>query len=450
MDRILENFITALRCSGIRISVAETMDALHAAELSGYGDRGMLKDFLSASLAKSAAEKDIFEVCFSRFFSLDYITGDDSLPESEGLIPILQGQAPLTQMFISGDIGGLAMAFRGAGERADIRGIQSWTQKGLYMQRLFQELGMEGLNRDIQKLREIGGEDALNQATVMESMRDNLMERVKSLIERQLELYTGKRQYELSEAYMKNASLSALDERDLARIHKMIQRMVKHLKDRYSRRPRSARRGQLDFRKTFRRSISYGGMPFETRWKSKKIDRPEVVVICDVSRSVSNVVRFFLLILHSLNEVISRIRSFVFCSTLAEVSSLFEKYPLPEALDRLRSGSGVPIVLGRTDYGGAFLDFKNQYADCLSKMATVIILGDARSNYSDPQTDVLRFISERCKRLIWLNPETPSLWGSGDSEMKKYLPYCNIARECSTIRHLERVVEYLLRVHAGR
>ena len=77
----------------------------------------------------------------------------------------------------------------------------------------------------------------------------------------------------------------------------------------------------------------------------------------------------------------------------------------------------------------------------------MIILGDARNNYSEPQTEVLRFISERCKRLIWLNPETPSLWGSGDSEMKKYLPYCSIARECSTLRHLEKVVEYLLRVH---
>jgi len=448
LDRTLEDFITALRRSGVRISVAETMDALRAVELSGYGDRWMLKDFLSASLAKSMPEKEIFEVCFSRFFALDYITGNDSLLENESLSPILQGEAPLTQMFISGDVGGLAMALRAAGERADIRSIQSWTQKGLYMQRLFLELGLEGLNRDIRRLVEVGGQDALNQAKVLESMRDNLMERVRNLVERQFELYAARRSYELSEGYIRNARLSALDERDLARIHKIIQRMVKHLKDRYSRRPRAARRGHLDFRKTFRKSITYGGLPFDTRWKSKKIDRPEIVVICDVSRSVSNIVRFFLLILYSLNEVISRIRSFVFCTNLVEVSPLFEEYPLPEALDRLRSGAGIPILLGRTDYGGSFLDFRNQYSDCLTKRATVIILGDARNNYSEPQTEVLRFISERCKRLIWLNPETPSLWGSGDSEMKKYLPYCSIARECSTLRHLERVVEYLLRVHA--
>ena len=160
MDRTLENFITALRRSGVRISVAETMDALRAADLSGYGDRLLLKDFLSASLAKSMPEKEIFEVCFSRFFALDY----------------LQGEAPLTQIFMSGDVGGLAMALRAAGERADIRSIQSWTQKGLFMQRLFQELGLEGLNRDIRTLAEIGGQDAVNQVKALKSMRDNLME----------------------------------------------------------------------------------------------------------------------------------------------------------------------------------------------------------------------------------------------------------------------------------
>jgi hypothetical protein len=314
------------------------------------------------------------------------------------------------------------------------------------MQRLFQELGMEALGRDIQRLAEEGSPDSLSQVKALESMRDNIIARVSNLIERQLELYAAGRSDELFEGYIKNASLSALEERDLARIHKIVQRMIKRLKDRHSRRQKAARRGHLDFKKTLRQSLTYGGLPFDTRWKSKKIDRPEVIAICDVSRSVSNVVRFLLLILYSLNEYIPRIRSFIFCSNLVEVSPLFEKYPLQEALARLRSGAELPILMNRTDYGVSFLDFRDQYSDCLTKRATVIIMGDARNNYWNPRTEVFRFISERCKRLIWLNPETPSLWGSGDSEMKTYLPYCSVARECSTIRHLEKVVEYLLRV----
>ncbi len=404
-------------------------------------------DGCPAGGAKSLPEKKIFEVCFGSFFDIDHISEDNFPLERSGTSPVIQGAAFLTRAILAGDGGGLALALDEAAGSADIRNIQYPTQKGLYMQRLFQELGMEAFDRDIRKLAEEGEADALVQARILESMRDKIIERVSNLIERQLELYAARRSDEQFEGYIKKASLTTLEERDLARIHKIVQRMIRRLKDRHSRRQKAARRGHLDFKKTLRQSLTYGGLPFDTRWKSKKIDRPEVIAICDVSRSVSNVVRFLLLILYSLNEFIPRIRSFIFCSNLVEVSYLFEKYSLQEALARLRSGTDLPILMNRTDYGISFLDFRDQYSDCLTKRATVIIMGDARNNYWNPRTEVLRFISERCKRLVWLNPETPSLWGSGDSEMKTYLPYCNVTRECSTLDHLEKVVEYLLRVN---
>lgn len=306
---------------------------------------------------------------------------------------------------------------------------------------------MEELNRDIRLLTEEGGQDSLAQTRFLEIMRDALIERVRNRIQRQLDLYARQRVDDLTEGYLRNMHLSSLDTRDMIRILTIVQKMVKQLKDRYSRKQKAARRGRLDFKKTLRQSVTYGGLPFDVHWKSKKVDRPEIVAICDVSRSVSNVVRFFLLIVYSLNEAIPRIRSFTFCSNLVEVSHLFETFPLQEALARLKSGVGLPILMNRTDYGSSLCDFMDQYADALTKNTTVIILGDARNNYWNPRTEVLRSISERCKRLIWLNPETPSMWGSGDSEMKAYLPYCTMARECSTLRHLEKVVEYMLRVH---
>ena len=154
--------------------------------------------------------------------------------------------------------------------------------------------------------------------------------------------------------------------------------------------------------------------------------------------------RFLLLILYSLNEVISRIRSFAFCTNLVEVSACFGRHPVHEAISGILSGEGLPIVLRKTDYGRSLAEFKARHADCLSKRATVVILGDARSNFGNPRTDILRFVSERCKRLIWLNPESPLLWESGDSEMKKYRPYCTLVRECRTLHHLELVVGSLL------
>ena len=446
MDRTLENFITVLRRSGVRVSVSETMDAVRAVALSGYEDRQLLKDFLAVSLAKSQPEKQIFENCFDNFFSIEGLAGRNALSENQIVTPAEHLSAPLTQMLLSGSGGGLALAFREAALGAGIKDIQYPQQRGIYMQKLLQILGLAGLNEDIQKAAQ-GSSESAALATSLESMRDDLTRMARDLIDRQLDLYASKRSEEMLERQLNDTNLSTLEERDLIRIQVIVQKMVKRLKDRYSRRPKVARRGQLDLKKTIRKNIAYGGIPFDPAWKSKKIDRPEVVVLCDVSRSVSNVVRFLLLILYSLNEVISKIRSFAFCTNLVEVSSHFEKYAVHEAISKILSGDGLPIVLRKTDYGRSFTDFREQHSDCLSKRTTVVILGDARSNFGEPRTENLRFISERCKRLIWLNPEAPLRWGSGDSEMKKYIPFCALARECSTLYHLELVVGSLLRAH---
>jgi len=224
--------------------------------------------------------------------------------------------------------------------------------------------------------------------------------------------------------------------------------MVKRLNDLHSRRRKTSKRGWLDLKKTLRENVAYQGLLFDPRWRAKKIDRPDIVALCDVSRSVEAVARFMLLFLYSLNEAVARIRSFIFCSNLVEVSHVFEEYQVEEALVRLQRGFGLGLKFGGTDYGQVFRDFKKNWLDLLSNRTTVLILGDARNNYGDPQTDILRLIDERSKRLIWLNPEPPAFWGTGDSEMRRYLPHCFLAKECSTVNDLQRVVDFLLRTQA--
>ena len=444
MDRTLEQFVTVLRRSGVRVSVSETMDAVRAAALSGYEDRQLLKDCLAASLAKTRPEERIFENCFDLFFNVEGSNGANARSGNRIAMPADPAGAPLTQMLLSGSGSGLAIAFQEAALAAGIKDIQYPFQRGLYMQKLLQALGLNGLNEDIQNQAARGVPASAALAKELESLRDDLMDQARDLVDRQLDLYASRRYDEMLEMQLSHTNLSTLEERDLIRMQAIVQRLVKRLKDRYSRRPKVARRGQLDLKRTMRRNMVYGGIPFDPQWKEKRIDRPEVVVLCDVSRSVSNVVRFLLLILYSLNEVISKIRSFAFCTNLVEVSDCFGKYPVHEAISRILSGEGLPIVLRKTDYGRSLAEFKEQFSGCLSKRATVVILGDARSNFGNPRTDILRFISERCRRLIWLNPESPLLWFSGDSEMKKYRPYCTLVRECSTLYHLELVVGSLL------
>lgn len=444
MDRVLEDFVTALRLAGVRISVAETLDACSAAALVGYGNRLLLKDSLGAALAKSGREKDLFSDTFDRFFCEFPCTavvpergndapGDAPLPED-----------PLSRMLLQGDQASLAAALQEAARAAGIRAIRLPTQRSLYTVRILNALGLEGLDGTIRTFSGAGSGVSLAQADALQAARQELVDNVRQYVEQQLDLYGRGLVNEYLEDALRKTRLSHLEQRHFEKMGELIRRLVKRLNDIHSRRRKAARRGHLDFKRTLRHNIPYGGFLFDPKWKQRKLNRPDVLVICDISRSMMRLVRFFLLFLYGLNEEILRIRTFVFCSNLIDVSDVFERYPVEVAVDRLQQGTGLPIVMGLTDYARSLKDFRMQYMDLVTRRTTVLFLGDARNNNSDPEAHVLRDIYQRCKRLVWLNPEPRSFWGTGDSEMKRFLPYCHTVRECNTLDHLERVIGSIL------
>lgn len=446
MEQVLLDLITALRGSGVRISPSESMDAMKAAVLVGYEDRIILRDSLSASLAKSRHEKELFEACFDSYFSFDGFSNPEEEPPfpSAATTPDAQ-DSHLTRMLLSGDNTGLSISMREAAKKAKIKDIYFFTQKSLYVQRILKGMGIEGLNRDIESLSNNESSQTQQTAGALRQGRDLLFEKVKDFVEGQFSLFAASATEQILDKYLKDMKLSNLEQRDFHRMHAIIKRMVKPINDYHSRRRKRAKRGSLDLKTTLRENIAYQGLIFKPQWKTKKIDRPDMVVLCDVSRSVETVARFMLLFLYSLNEEIAKISSFIFCSNLVEVNHLFEKYDVDEALIRLQKGVGLGIHLGRTDYGQAFGDFKANWLDKVTNKTTILILGDARNNYGNPETGILSLLHKRGKRVIWLNPESPPFWGTGDSEMKRYLPFCSIARECSSVNHLERVVGVLFR-----
>ncbi|MBW1779799.1 MAG: VWA domain-containing protein [Deltaproteobacteria bacterium] len=445
MEQVLCDLISALRGSGVRISPSESMDAMRAAVLVGYGDRMVLQDALSVALAKSRREKEIFEACFDRFFSLDGFTA----PQSDAPFPSHatsgDSDAPLTRMLLSGDNPGLSMAMREAAQKENISQIYFFTQKSLYIQRILRGMGLEGLDRDIMRLSKEHGAPSAQKHGDLKAGREFLFEQVRDFVEQQFSMFAASSREEIMERYLRDMKLSNLEQRDYGRMHAIIKKMVTTLNDTHSRRKKRARRGLLDLKKSLRENIAFQGLIFKPRWKARKIDRPDMVVLCDVSRSVEAVARFMLLFLYSLNEEIAKIRSFIFCSNMVEVSHMFDEYDVDEALVRLQKGTGLGVYFGRTDYGQALRDFKEKWLDTVSHKTTVLILGDARNNYGSPETAILGLIHKRAKRVIWLNPESPPFWGTGDSEMTKYLPFCSVARECANVNHLERVISFLLR-----
>lgn len=446
MDRVLNNFIVSLRGAGVPVSVSESIDAAHALAISGYGDRQVVKSSLGATLAKSVAEKEIFEDCFERFFSFESLkspmppvreTGDDELPPD---------MPPIGGMIMEGDLGGVALAVRDAARAADLQSIRFFTQRGMFTARILQALNVDQLDRFVADLYRQGGGGASAAAQQLEQGRDALIDMVRRFVEEQYDIFARESTERIIERYLQDVRLTELEERHYERMHFLIRKLVKRMNERFSRRRRRAKRGALDFKRTLRAGMPHGGLLFETHWKKRRMNRPDVVILCDVSRSMSTVVRFCLLMLYGLNEVVARIRSFVFCSSLVEVSHVFESTPIAQAVERLRTGEGLDIHMGRTDYGSAFWDFTKRHLDAVTGKTTVIILGDARSNYGDPADELLQTIAERSRRLIWLNPETPPMWGTGDSEMRRYMRHCDLVMECNTLRHLERLVGVLVRI----
>ena len=446
MDRVLNNFILTLRGAGVPVSVSESIDAAQALAISGYGNRQVVKSSLAATLAKSATEKEIFDDCFERFFAYQAPTSDFASGQGNGGEPQPGEMPPIGGMIMEGDLGGVALAVRDAARSVDLQSIRFFTQRGIFTSRMLQALQLDQLDRFVADLYREGGTGAMAMARLLEQGRDALIDMVRRFVEEQYDIYARESAERIIERYLWDVRLTELEERHYDRMHFLIRKLVKRMNERFSRRRRRAKRGALDFKRTLRSNMHHGGLLFDTHWKKKRVNRPDVVILCDVSRSMSTVVRFCLLMLYGLNEVVARIRSFIFCSSLLEVSDVFESCPVAVAVERLRTGEGLDIHMGRTDYGSAFWDFTNKHLDAVTGKTTVIILGDARSNYGDPSDELLKKIAERSRRLIWLNPETPPMWGTGDSEMKRYMHLCDRVMECSTLRHLEQLVRVLVRI----
>jgi hypothetical protein len=448
MDRVLSDFIISLRRAGVRISVSETLDALQCVRLVGYDDRETLRDALLAALPKSAPEKEIFARCFDHFFSFDYFADADGTAEPNSAPVRVGTDFSLPRTLLAGDRTALVMAMREAARAANLTEIRFFTQQSFYALRILDRMGLSALDAQIQAMQADGSPGAGRQAAALEKARTLLTDNVRRYVAQQLTLNIPTATENLLTSYLRHAKLSGLEQQHFQDMHIIIQRMVKRLNDLHSRRRKTSRRGQLDFKKTLRKNVTYSGFLFNPKWKKRKIERPDLVVICDISRSVMRTVRFLLMFLYGLNKAVAHIRTFVLCSNLIEITDILERYPVEAAIEKIRSGADMPILMGRTDYDQSFRDFKANYLDSVSRKTTVVILGDARNNYAEAQTGVLKMIHERSKRLIWLNPEPPSFWGTGDSEMKKYLPFCSIVKECNTLHHLEGLVTSL--VHRRR
>lgn len=453
MERKLTEFAALLRNHGLPVSPPELVDAVHAIAAVGYDDRQRFHDALACTLAKSQAGRLVFEQCFDRFFCFGSPRQNENPVPSPPPAQSGQGSqgaggsgngagggttdtppSALGQQLLSADGNDLALSLAQAIETAQLRNIRVITQKGLFGRRVLQAMGAEDLERELRDLDLEGTPTSRARATALRQARQQLQQNIRDTVERYFRLA---RQQD-NDAIIRETDFSLLrDSRDVERV---VRRMAQRLITLHRRREKKAARGMLDIRATLRHNIAHDGILAEPRWKQVRKDKPRVLAVCDVSRSVSQHARFLLMFLYSLQEVIPRLRSFAFSSSLIEVSDYFRQHPLDEAIDLVMDRHG----LGSTDYGRALTELDTLARNDINRHTTIIILGDARNNNGEAQAQLLHQMHDRARQVIWLNPESRNRWGTGDSEMLRYLPACHRAWSCRNLGELERIVDRLL------
>lgn len=453
-ERLL-SFIEFLRGRDITISPADSLVAMEVAGLVGYSDRTLLKNGLASALAKSKFEIEIFNEAFEQYFASKQNANnqddsgqsqeDQASPEqlAQQLEQALEAQpelanklsSDLVEALKSGDQAAIAIAVETAAQQVDVAAIKLLTQRGQFIRKMLDALGEQALRDAAVELETT--EPAAFEA--VQALREQLRNRVKDRVDRAYMVHASGDAEDMLDEALSNMSLGNVDQHHRDRLKRLLEKMTRKLAARHGRIRKRVKRGQLAVPATLRKAMATDGVPFQPRWKKNLRRKPQILILCDVSGSVAAYAKFLLLFIYSLQDILPRTRSFAFSSNLGEVTETLRSLPVETAIERVNLKYG-----GATDYARAFDDFAALAMADINRVTTVIILGDARNNNTDPRLDLLAEIRSRCKQLIWLNPESQRSWGTGDSEMRGVSKHCDVAAECSTLKQLERVIDNLL------
>jgi len=445
MDRQITSFIRALRASDVRVSTGEALDAARAVSVTGYADRNFLKDALRCTLAKSPDEVVTFDELFETYFARrDTPDGKSSDTHSDP-----GSDAPYTdidpiELMESGDEAAISAALERAADAVDADDIRFSTQVAYFAQQMVKQMGGEKLQERLMQAFQERSEEGEAEAERLIEMRRDLTLRARERVQRSYYIFGKGETEQFRNDFAENKKLSAIELSDMARMKVLVARIAKRLAVKHSRRRRKKNRGQLDVRRTMRANAGVDGVPFNVVWRQKRRERPKIVVICDVSGSVARYVRFLLLLLWSMKDVVPDMHAFAFSNKLVDVDGILEDNPFEHAMDIILRVAGM----GSTDYGQAWSDLKTNHESLIDRRTTIIVLGDGRSNYDDPRTDLFRDFAARAKRTIWLNPEPLAAWGTGDSEISRYRLYCSRMSHVATLKDLERAVDDVLSAYS--
>ena len=460
----LVDFVEALRGSGIAVGPSETVDAGQVLATLGLGDREVLREGLACAVLRRADHRDTYDALFDLWWPaalggrtvLEPDDADDAPPELPPddveamrgmLLDLLSDNEDLATMDqrLAAMIAAIVEAY---GRYNSSRGPSYSAYQAL------RAMGLDELEGKLLAglLAGYGEQPTPSQEEIAKSLAAQRISQIRKMVESETKRRTAE---QLGREHVQMYGIPQLSENveflrasgdQLRQMRKTVQPLARTLATRLAAKRRRHRAGQIDLRKTLRKSMSTGGVPIDVVLRKPRPARPELVVLCDVSGSVAGFSHFTLLLVHALRQQFSRVRVFAFIDTTDEVTHMFgPEADLAIAVQRITREAGVYTRDGHSDYGHAFSSFTEQFPNVLSPRSSLLVLGDGRTNYRNPATDILAHMVSSSRHAHWLNPEPRHLWGSGDSAVPRYEEVITM-HECRSARQLASVIDQLLPV----
>ncbi len=436
----LFEFIEVLRDANVTISADEVISLFNAATEIELSDKSVFRQALKTTLVKDYTDIPIFDKCFEEYFSkrerfFDGMDSEDIAAFGENLQgnaineissqldKYLESLDPSVMVEKSADQ--IMQMFLGDLPETDAAG------------------GGDGMGLFRSKSGAIGSYYSKNNNR---ELADRDLAELLALLKNMVKLKTDKRNIGVAikkrEDFLLNRFIYQLKPDEIREMKELVNRFGQKLKSRISLRKKKVKHGGIDIKQTFRTNLQYGGVPFKLFYKTKKIDRPQLVVMVDVSRSVNQYSRFMLLLTYSLQSLFSKVRTFAFISNMVEITDLFREMDPERAINSMFTDENFTYGWG-SNYGRSFDQFVENHSDALTRKTSVLVLGDARNNSNDPGIESFQKIHDRTKNLFWLNPDKRHLWDWNDSLASLYGLYCKEMKEVNNFLDLSGFIDKL-------
>ncbi len=455
MEQRIVDFIAALRASGVRVSIAESADAFRAVDFLGVLSKNLFRESLRATLVKDSRDNPTFNTLFPIFFGnatppMFNPTGELTPEEQQMLMDALRQMQndlrKLLEMLMQGQQPSRGQ-MQQTGQQVGLQYANRPFQQEWFTRRMLRQMGMEQLLDALEKLMQQLAQQGMSQES-REQLQESALGNAAAL-EQQVEQFVGENIarkateefHEPQESDLMQRPFSRLSEAEARAMRELVRRMAAQLRSRASLRQKKGKIGTLDAKRTIRASQRYGGVPMEIHFKTKRL-KPKLVLVCDVSTSVRYCSEFMLRLIYELQDQVSKARSFTFIDDIKEITSYFDESRPDVAVENVLNDTQPGYY--NTNLGNSLNTFIHDHLDAIDHRTTLIFIGDGRNNFSDPRCDLVDQLKRRAKRVIWLSPESPYMWGTGDSDMHAYVPFCDAVHEVANLQQLGDAVDRLL------